>query len=415
MSSGNSSLRVLVNDHSGHPFQVQLSRSLARRGHTVLHTYCRSFLTPRGSLERKAEDPGGFAVKGIALDDAFDKYNLVRRWLHERELGWRLNKVVREFAPDVVVSSNTPLITQALLQAEARRLGAGFVFWMQNAFGVGYRNALRRQLLIGGDFLGRGFQWYEQRLLARSDEVVVITDDFLSYLPMPIRRRNVATVIENWAPLDELPLKEKQNDWSIQLGLDASFNFLYSGTLGLKHNPNLLIDLAKAVAGQAHARVVVVSEGPGAQWLAEHKQTEGLSNLVLLPFQPFEAMPNVLASADVLLTLLEKDAGAYAVPSKVLTYLCAQRPLLLAVPSQNLSAKIVRENAAGLTVDPDDAVGFMSAGLALLANSEQRKIYARNGRAYAERTFHIEQITDRFEDLITRIATAKATANTRIA
>ena len=206
MPRGNAQLRVLVNDHSGHPFQVQLSRALARRGHHVLHTYCRSFLTPRGKLEKGSDDPAGFESKGIVLDAAFDKYNLIRRGLHERELGRRLRKVVREFAPDVVISSNTPLITQALLQAEAARLGARFVFWMQDAFGVGYRNALRRQLPLAGDALGRGFQWYERCLLGRSDAVVVITEDFLSYLPASVRRRNAATVVENWAPLDELPL-----------------------------------------------------------------------------------------------------------------------------------------------------------------------------------------------------------------
>ena len=31
------SLRVLVHDFAGHPFQIDLSRALARRGHTVRH------------------------------------------------------------------------------------------------------------------------------------------------------------------------------------------------------------------------------------------------------------------------------------------------------------------------------------------------------------------------------------------
>ncbi len=44
-------MRILLNDFSGHPFPVQLSRELAGRGYTVLHTYCASFLTPHGSLQ----------------------------------------------------------------------------------------------------------------------------------------------------------------------------------------------------------------------------------------------------------------------------------------------------------------------------------------------------------------------------
>ena len=51
-------MRILLNDFSGHPFPVQLSRELAHRGHTVLHTWCASFLTPHGALGKMPGDPG---------------------------------------------------------------------------------------------------------------------------------------------------------------------------------------------------------------------------------------------------------------------------------------------------------------------------------------------------------------------
>jgi colanic acid biosynthesis glycosyl transferase WcaI len=43
-------MRILVNDYAGHPFELQLSRALARRGHTVPHTYFAAFQTPKGSV-----------------------------------------------------------------------------------------------------------------------------------------------------------------------------------------------------------------------------------------------------------------------------------------------------------------------------------------------------------------------------
>ena len=55
---------------------------------------------------------------------------------------------------------------------------------------------------------------------------------------------------------------------------------------------------------------------------------------MLLPYQPFGRLSEVLASADVLVALLESDAGAYSVPSKVLTYLAAGRPILGAIPAE---------------------------------------------------------------------------------
>ena len=66
-------MRIVVNDYSGHPFQIELSRELARRGHSVLHLYSADFQTPKGDLLRKPEDPDGFAIKGVTLGEPFQK------------------------------------------------------------------------------------------------------------------------------------------------------------------------------------------------------------------------------------------------------------------------------------------------------------------------------------------------------
>jgi len=43
-------MRVLIHDFSGHPFQAQLSRNLASRGHDVLHQYSSQYVTGHGRL-----------------------------------------------------------------------------------------------------------------------------------------------------------------------------------------------------------------------------------------------------------------------------------------------------------------------------------------------------------------------------
>ena len=43
-------MKVLVHDHSGHPFQAELSRELARRGHQVTHSYVSGYVSGKGQL-----------------------------------------------------------------------------------------------------------------------------------------------------------------------------------------------------------------------------------------------------------------------------------------------------------------------------------------------------------------------------
>lgn len=392
--------KILVNDHAGHPFQVQLSRWLARQGHEVLHTYSSSVQTPRGALKRQPTDSDRFAVQGISIGCEFKKYGLLSRWRQERLLGDALVARAADFQPDAIISANTPIGAQRKLADYARKERRPFIFWLQDVLGFGMRRALRAKLPGIGDLIGYYFERFEQRIWRDSDHVVAITEDFVPVVERAGVAGSRVTTIRNWAPLDEIPLKNRDNDWSRRYGLNDKFSFLYSGTLGLKHNPELIVALAEAFRAREDVRIVVNSEGLGAEFLRKQKGARGLDNLLLLGFQPFRQMPEVLASGDVLVALLEPDAGQFAVPSKVLTYLCARRPLLLAVPPANLAARIVQEAKVGQVVPPGGAGAFVVAARQLMEDEQTRLAMAENARAYAETAFDINRIGRRFELII---------------
>jgi glycosyltransferase involved in cell wall biosynthesis len=170
----------------------------------------------------------------------------------------------------------------------------------------------------------------------------------------------------------------------------------------MKHNPAMLLELARRHAADAEVRVVVVSEGIGAEWLRKESAAAGLSNLLILPYQPFEELPAAMAAGDVLVGILEEEAGVFSVPSKTLSYLCAGRPLLLAMPLENLAARITRDHRAGLTVAPGDLDGFLDAAALLRASESLRAELARNARAYAEATFPIVKTAAVFDEILAR-------------
>ena len=146
--------------------------------------------------------------------------------------------------------------------------------------------------------------------------------------------------------------------------------------------------------------VVVVAQGYGVPKLEAWKQADNLGALKLLPIQPAKALAHVLATADVLLASIEPDAGEFAVPSKVLSYLCAGRPILLEASQRNLAARIVTRAGAGLVVSPNDDAGFLRAAERLRSDPALRQQMGDSGRGYAERTFDIDSITDGFETLM---------------
>lgn len=381
-------MRIVVHDYVGYAFPAQLARALAGRGHDVLHLHCREFVAGKGNLASLDGDPPGLAFDSVGLGETFAKYDIPKRVRHELATGKELAAQIAAFRPDVVLSSNTPLLVQRSLLRAAHAAGARFVFWQQDVISA----AARR---VAGAAAGWAAGLLERRLLRRSDAVVVISEDFAPLLRRWGVDESRVTVIENWAPLDELPVVPRANAWSAEHGLDGRFVLLYSGALGVKHDPSLILELARWAGGN-DALVVVVSEGPGAEWLAAQAEPD----LRVLPYQPYERLPEVLGSADVLVAVLEPSAAGFSVPSKVLTYLCAARPLLVSVASDNLAARVVERSGAGVVVPPSDPAALVAAAAELRGDESRRDELGRRGRAYAETAFGIDAIAARFEDVL---------------
>jgi colanic acid biosynthesis glycosyl transferase WcaI len=396
--SGDRALRVVVHDYGGHPFQVQLSRELARRGMDVLHLHCDSVRTGKGAVDDADEE--GLRIEGVVLSREFARYSPWIRLRQEREYGAKAGARICEFRPDVVLSANTPLFAQKRILSETKRLGSRFVFWQQDILGIGVRRVLGQRYGRLGAAIGNRFIALERSLLLASDAVAVISDGFLPTLEQLGIPTDKIYAIENWAPIDELPLRPRANEWAREQDLVGKRVVLYSGTLGLKHDPEAIVQLARRFSKDGDVEVVVVSEGLGADWLRHRREEERLLNLRLLPFQPYAVLPDVLASGDVLLSLLEANAGAFSVPSKVLSYLCAGRALLAAVPSDNLAAEVVQRSGGGLLVDPGDEAGLVASATRLVADVGLREELGRRARRYAEENFDVASIGDKFEAIL---------------
>jgi len=394
-------MKVLVHDYSGHPFQIQLSRELAKRNDSILHIYSDSFQTPKGNLKKEDIDSINLNVKSIKLPYEFKKYSFLKRHFQELEYGKLLINEVDKFKPDIVISSNTPLDVQKLLIKYCNINSIPFTFWVQDLQGIAIKKILSKKYPLIGTLIGMYYNFLERRLFKKSDDIILISEDFKSFV-VPYVEKNNIYVIENWAPIDEIPVKEKNNEWSVKNNLDKTKNIVYSGTLGMKHNPKLLFDLAYKLRESKDVKIIVISEGLGANWLKSKKELHKLDNLILMDYQPFEQMPNVLATADILVGILEEDAGTFSVPSKVLTYLCSGKPILLSVPEKNLSARIVKNTNAGIIVNPNNNKGFIDDAIKLLNDDELRNNLGKNARKYAEDTFNIKLIADKFCEIINK-------------
>lgn len=394
-------MHIMVHDYAGHPFQAQLSRELASRGHRITHAWFAEDQGPKGRLSKSEGDAIGLEFLPIGRGLSYSKTNLLKRRAGDISYGKACAAWIADNRPDVVISGNTPTEAQEKIIAACRANGTAFIYWCQDFYSIAATKLLSKRLPIIGCAIGAYYRFLERRQMDRANFIVHITDGFMAQTDRWGIHRDKVTVIPNWGALDEIPLMGRDTDWAKRHHLKRPARIIYSGTLALKHNPKLLRAIATT---EQRADIVVVGSGTGADALA--LDTTGPKNLKVLSVQSIDDFPEVLASADILIAVIEPDAGEYSVPSKVLSYLCAERPIVLAAPPANLASKIITDTGAGIVVDPNDTQAFVNAISYFLDDRGAAASAGRAGRKYAEETFNLPHIADQFERIVVKLGNA---------
>lgn len=374
---------ILISDFAGHAFTYELADALKRRGHVVSYGYCAANISPRAGFA------GSVVPIAVGSNWRFDKYRAGRRLLSEVRYGLGLARSVWQVRPTDHVVCNMPVVSGTVAWFLTLPLRVRNTVWFQDV-----QSGLAA---VSQNRVGRLLSRIESFLLRRADHVIAISAE----LAEEASQRGVAPsrigVLENWAPVALIPQVPTDSDPAHE-GLDISRPlFIYSGTLARKHDPSLLMDLAVEVASFG-GQVAVISEGEGADWLRQELSTSiAPPNLVVLPYQPFDRLPEILGAADVLVVILEVSAGRFSVPSKTLTYLCTGRPILASIPLDNAAARLVADRAqAGKVTPPEDRAGFLANARELGESSAVRSRLGEAGRRYAEEHFAEDVVVRNF-------------------
>jgi colanic acid biosynthesis glycosyl transferase WcaI len=287
-------MRIVIHDFAGHPGPLQLGRELARRGHVVEFQFCASVPSGRGATTRREGDPESFSIRAIDLQKEFARYSPLVRMRQELQYAWMSVGAVYGARPDVAVFANVPIFTLFLITVTLRLREIPYVFWWQDFYSEGIRVVARHRFGWVGGVIGWLANRVERSVARNAAAIVPITEAFVGQLRAWGIDSDKIEVIPNWGALNEIAVRPRVNSWAKEHGLAGVPVVMYTGTLGLKHDPAVITELASK--SPAQCRVVVVTEGSGREWLETHGKQE--SRLMLLDYQPYEQLSDMLASSE---------------------------------------------------------------------------------------------------------------------
>ncbi len=264
--------------------------------------------------------------------------------------------------PDIVAATS-PLLFAAVagcLLAIIRRVP--FVMevsdlWPDSIVAVG---AMKRNPLL------RMLERLELWLYRQAKEIVVLTPAFKQNLvDRGVPAAKIA-VVTNGVELSRFQPRARDAGLAAQWGIKpGDFVVSYIGTLGMAHGLNNALICAKQLAQQSRAKFLFVGPGAEREQLVSETLRAGLTNVVFVPAQPKEGIPDFWALSNAALVHL-KDAPLFrtVIPSKIFEAMAMGLPIILVAPEGEAS-RIVLEKKAGVWVRAGDPAALAEAVMRL--------------------------------------------------
>jgi colanic acid biosynthesis glycosyl transferase WcaI len=299
---------------------------------------------------------------------------------------------------DAVLCVSTPVFGTWSAWLLARIRGARFVYAIFD---------LHPESAANAGLVGRGTPY---RMLRAADTCLCRLSDVIVTLSGGLRLEIVARgvgadkidVVPFWLDGRKIRPGNRDNPWRREQGIAPdTFVALYAGTIGYVSGADILIETARYLASRQEILILCVGEGPVKDRLTEAAARLGLGNLRFLPFQPASRLDDMQAAADVGLVTLLPDAGKTSVPSKVLGYLAAARPVIASVAPDSDTARMIEAGACGRVTTCLDAQALARAIEELADDSETRLDLGRRARAYFEQCFERAACVAAYDQLLT--------------
>ena len=223
----------------------------------------------------------------------------------------------------------------------------------------------------------------ELHLYARAEAVVALTQAFKDNLTARRVDGNKIAVIRNGVDLWRYGARDRDAELARRWGLEDRFVLGYVGTHGMAHALGNVLDAAEKLKGHERIRFLLAGAGAERDGLMTEAERRGLNNVIFMPPQPKDAMPEVWSLCDVALVHLKNDpVFSGVIPSKMFEAMAAGLPVLIAAPEGEAS-RILLNDGAGVHVPPENPGALADAARRLAENTVECQALAENSLAAA--------------------------------
>lgn len=252
----------------------------------------------------------------------------------------------------------------------------------------------------------RILKWLERFVYNKSDAVTTIDQIFYDTVIERFENKSKLHIIPNFVDTDLYhPLS--YSSLNIDNSLFKSNNnlkLMYAGNVGHAQDWYPLIETAKKMKNDP-IDFYVIGEGVMKKYIEDQKKEYSLENLYILPYQPREMMPQLLAFADLQYIFMSKEMEGHGFPSKVYTIMACGKPMLICSGDNTPIVNFLKDlNCAEIisTADLSEKVAHIEKFLKT-ATEEKLRILGSNGLKTIENHYTKQVVTKKYVNLINNL------------
>lgn len=309
---------------------------------------------------------------------------------------------------DCMYLASTPPI-QGLIGSWAGRIRKiPFVYCLQDIFPDSLAGT---RLAKKGGLLWKVGRWIENITYNGADKIIVISQDFKRNIMAKGVPEEKIEVIYNWVDENAVqPVAKAENPLYEEFGLSReAFTVVYAGNLGNAQNIGIILEAAKRFNEKDNenekqaVQFVIFGTGGLEEEIRRRIAEEGLTNVRLLPLQPYERVSQVYSLGDACVVSCKEGLGGSAMPSKTWTIMSCGRPVIASFDEGELK-EIIESGPCGVFTHAGKVEEFVAAVRSLMADRERCEEMGSNARRFILENLTREVGTRKYVEVIKQFA-----------
>ena len=326
------------------------------------------------------------------------KTNLIEKGISTLTIQGVFRRAIQKFYGDVrfnlVLYSTPPITFSGLINYIKRKHHAVSYLLLKDIFP---QNAVDLGMLTKRGIRGiiyRYFRFQERKLYKISDYIGCMSEANVEYVLQnnDVDRNKVEVCPNSILPVEKYDKPESNTAVRRKYGIPEDKTvFLYGGNLGRPQGVGYIIQCLQAAEQMEDVFFCIIGQGTEYKSLESYFQLSGGRNFCLIPQLPANEYESMVGACDVGLIFLDYSFTIPNFPSRILSYMQAKLPILLATDPATDISKVAEQNGFGYSVYSNDVQAFCAAVKKMAGNKASLLEMGRKARAFLEENYTAEQ------------------------